>query len=65
MKKQLKSKMSVSKCRDKLKKLGYEFTQEGQTFIVKSPKWDGAITFHSAYWLGNWCHYHLALDKPT
>ena len=61
----MKSRVSLPKVKDGLKKLGYDYTQEGDTFIVKSPLWDAPITFHSSYWLGNWFYYHVGLDKPS
>ena len=56
--------MSFPKCRDKLTKLGYEVRKEGDKYIVVPPGFTHPIVFSSAYTLGNWCYYHLTLDKP-
>ena len=56
-----KARMSMSKFKDKIKKLGYKYYQEDDRYCVDIPGYTHAVEFHSQYHLCNWFHHYLAL----
>ena len=56
-----KARMSMSKFKDKIKKLGYKYYQEDDRYCVDIPGYSHTVEFHSQYHLCNWFHHYLAL----